>query len=332
MNDALANLARSPALYPAALDLTRDAVLLIGMEEGDYRASSFLDERISARDKRGQWVPAAEIRHAMSTPVSVRPLHFIFQAGHVGSTLLSRLIETGKALPLREPVPLRTMAEAFDMGAPDTEARLEMLLRLWERGFAGTEAVVLKATSSAERLAPKLLTMRPKARAVVLNVSAESYLATMLAASNSAVDLNNHGPERLHRLQKMGVSAPRPTTLGELVAMSWLAEKLTQVEILRTFGPRVLAVDFDTMLQSLEDTLGLVLDHFEIVRGPGDVAAIAASPAVTRYSKAPEQGYSTTLRLELLNEARARYPEEIRAALDWLAMTARRHESTAALL
>ena len=333
MKDVLADLARSPALYPAALDLTRDAVLLIGMEEGDYRTSSFLDERIAARDRRGQWVSAAELRHALSTPARVRPLHFIFHAGHVGSTLLSRLIdETGKVLPLREPVPLRTMAEAFDMGQPDMEARLEMFLRLWERGFSGNEAVVLKATSSTERLGPKLLTMRPKAKVVALNVSADSYLATIFAAPNSAVDLNNHGPERLHRLNKMGVPAPRPTTLGELAAMSWLAEKLTQVEMQRAFGARVLGVDFDAMLQSLENTLGHVLDHFEIARLPGDAAAITASPAVTRYSKAPEQGYSTALRMELLNEARARYAKEIRAALEWLAMTAGRQESTAALL
>ena len=79
-------------------------------------------------------------------------------------------------------MPLRTIAEAYDRGVPNLDLRLETLLRLWERGFDGNEAVVLKPTSATERLAPKLLTMRPEARAVMLNVSAESYLATMLAA------------------------------------------------------------------------------------------------------------------------------------------------------
>lgn len=330
MADILADLARSPVQYPAALDLARDSVLFVGMREADYRASSFLDERIAAQDKRGQWIGFADVSRTLSKPVSVRPLHFIFHAGHVGSTFLSRLIdETGRVLPLREPVPLRTIAEAYDRGVPGIDCRLETLLRLWERGFDRTGAVVLKATSVAERLAPELLATRPAARAIMLNVSAESYLATMLAAANSAVDLNNHGPERLHRLLKSGVSAPRPTTLGELAAMSWLAEKVTQEKMRRDFGERVLAVDFDAMLQSLEETLARVLVHLGI---DGDPAAIASSPVVMRYSKSPEYGYSAAMRFELLNEARTRYPSEIRAALDWLAAIAAGHESVAAVL
>jgi len=330
MTDALADLARSPALYPRALDLARDAILLIGMREADYSASSFLDERICTQDGRGQWVSVAAVGQVLASAAAACPLHFIFHAGHVGSTLLSRLIdETGRVLPLREPVPLRTIAEASDSVAPDIGPHLEILLRLWERGFEGNEAVFLKATSVTERLAPRLLEMRPGARAIALNVSAESYLSTMLAAPNSAIDLNNHGAERMHRLRKSGVSVPRPATLGDLAAMSWLSEKLTQVEMLRVSGARTLAIDFDAMLQSLEETLSRVLDHLGIA---GDAAAIAASPAAMRYSKAPEHDYSAALRMELLNDARARYPGEIRAALNWLAAIAVRYESVAAVL
>jgi len=217
MADAPAGLAQSPALYPMALDLARESLLFVGMDEADYRASSFLDERIVARERRGQWLPLAAVESALAGRKSSCPLHFIFHAGHVGSTLLSRLLdETRNVLPLREPVPLRTIAEAYDMGAAGLDARLETLSRLWERGFAATQCVVLKATSATERLAPKLLALRPEARAVALNVSAESYLATTLAAPNSAIDLNAHGPERMHRLGKIGVAVPRPSTLGDL--------------------------------------------------------------------------------------------------------------------
>jgi hypothetical protein len=333
MAEVLAGLAQSPALYPMALDLARERLLFVDMDEADYRASSFLDERIVARERQGQWLRLGAVENALADRTSIRPLHFIFHAGHVGSTLLSRLLdETGDVLPLREPMPLRTIAEACDMGAPEQDGRLEMLLRLWERGFAATQCVVLKATSATERLAPKLLTARPAARAIVLNVSAESYLATALAAPNSATDLNAHGPERMHRLVKMGIAVPRPLTLGELAAMSWLAEKLTQMETLRLFGERAMPVDFDLMLQALEDTLSRVMDHFGLMQKPEQIARLARSPTLSRYSKAPEHSYSPALRADLLNEARVRYSDEIGAAMAWLAVQAVNDRRIAALL
>lgn len=333
MTGILAALAQSSARYPLSLDLARDAILFLGMDEADYRASAFLDERIASKDKSGEWTSVANVELALANERSVRPLHFIFHAGHVGSTLLSRLIdETDKVLPLREPMPLRTIAEAYDRGVPNLDLRLETLLRLWERGFDGNEAVVLKPTSATERLAPKLLTMRPEARAVMLNVSAESYLATMLAAPNSAIDLNAHGPERMHRLGKMKISVQRPTSLYELAAMSWLAETLTQEKMRHVVGSRAMAVDFDAMLQSLETTLDRVLAHFGIGCDAAAVAAIAQGPALARYSKAPEHEYSPTLRADLLNEARSRYPEEIRAGLRWLEKLAATHPAAAAIL
>jgi len=253
--------------------------------------------------------------------------------GHVGSTLLSRLLdETGTVLSLREPLPLRALAEAFDHDVPDVDRRLDTMLRLWERGFADTKTVVLKATSATERLAPKLLSTRPQARAVLLNVSAECFLATIFAAPNSAVDLNAHGPERMHRLDRLGIAVPRPSTLGELAAMSWLAERMTQGAILRDFGERILSVDFDALLQWTERVLGLVLTHFAIPHTPELITQIAHSPALTRYSKAPEHKYSSAQRQARLDDARRTYAAEIRVALDWLRKIAVSSPAASAIL
>ncbi|HWA92571.1 MAG TPA: hypothetical protein VG889_21245 [Rhizomicrobium sp.] len=314
----------SAALYPFALDPARDAMLLVPMAKTDYRAASFLDERLG---KRGAWTPLPRVAEALSGARDVRPLHFIFHAGHVGSTLLSRLLdETGAVLSLREPLPLRQLADGHDQGL-DLDATFETMLRLWERGFESTQAVVLKATSAAVRIAPKLLAMRPNARAVMLNVSAETYLATMLAGENSAKDLNAHGPERLHRLSaRLGAPAPRPTNLGQLAAMSWLAEALTQAELARAFGARVLAVDFDSLLVALPETLRTVLDHFALPE------AEIAGDALARYSKAPEHAYGPELRARRLDEARRLYPREISAAIGWLQTLGAQYRSVAALL
>ncbi|HTT96550.1 MAG TPA: hypothetical protein VMF58_00760 [Rhizomicrobium sp.] len=332
MTTAAEHLARDPALYPMAFDLARDAILFLRMDEAGYRASSFLDERAVTQGGE-QWIPHADVARAMAEPLASKPLHFIFHMGHVGSTLLSRLLdEAGSLLSLREPLPLRALAEAVDSGLPGTDNRLETMLRLWERGFADTRAVVLKATSATERLGPTLLSMRPQARAILLNVSAECFLATILAASNSAVDLNAHGPERMHRLGKLGIEVPRPTTLGELAAMSWLSERMTQGALLRDFGDRILSVDFDALLQWTERVLGLILSHFAVPQTPEQIARIARSPALTRYSKAPEHEYSPARRKALLDQARAAYAGEIGAALDWLRKIALASPAATAIL
>jgi len=304
----MSELGASAALYPFALDAARDALMLLPMRESEYRAASFLDERLG---RHGSWMAAASVAQAMGGVRDVRPLHFIFHAGHVGSTLLSRLLdETGEVLPLREPLPLRTIANDF------SEPRLELLLKLWERGFESTRAVVLKATSATERLAVTLLAMRPQAKAVLLNVSAESYVATLLAGENSAADLNAHGAERLHRLGRFVDRPPRPTTLGELAAMSWLAERLTQAETARVLGERVLAIDFDCMLETLPQTLAQVLSHFGL--SPERADRLADSAVLSRYSKAPEHAYTPGLRQRLLAQARESYRAEIAAALAWI--------------
>ena len=334
MADLLAELGTGPELYPFAFDPGRDAVFFIRMDAPDYRSASFLDERHLTPSTRGQWVPFADMARAMAAPTTSRPLHFIFHAGHVGSTLLSRMLdETGRVLSLREPLPLRTMAEAYDAGRPGLDDRLEILLRLWERGFGDTGAVVLKATSTAERLGAKLLARRENSKAVTLNVAAESYLATMLAAENSAVDLNAHGPERFHRLGGfLNTPPPRPSSLGELAAMSWLVERLTQDDLLHAFGERVLPLDFEALLQDTGVILAKVLAHLQIPAALEEVTAIASGPVLAHYSKAPEHAYSATLRADRLAEARRLYGAEIRAALGWLGQLGRQHRRVAAVL
>jgi len=108
---SIADIVNTPAYYPVTFDTVQDRVLLTRMSEADYRVSSFLDERMLASGMGAVWVPEAELAIA-SRQVKAHPLHFIFHSGHVGSTLLSRLLdELPGVLGLREPlrcVPWRT--------------------------------------------------------------------------------------------------------------------------------------------------------------------------------------------------------------------------------
>jgi hypothetical protein len=326
----LSGLAASPDVYVQKIDLARGAALLVQLNEGAYRAASFLDDRILTPGLKGAWASLESALAAAGAGVAGKPLHFIFHTGHVGSTLLSRLLdESGCVLSLREPLPLRTLAEARDvLGSPesllspaDYEGLERALLRLWARGYGSTHSVVLKATSSACRIASSLLERLPSARGVYLNLGAEPYLATLLAGRNSGVDLRGHGPVRIRQLQARLNTPLAPLhalSLGELAAMNWLAETWNQHDVIDRFGSRVLALDFDALLADVAGSVRRVAEHFQLPVDSGWLAGIARSPVLTRYSKSPDFEYSPQLRRELLRESRQINAAQIAAGLRWL--------------
>ena len=330
VRDLEALLPASPDAYPHNLELAGGRVLVLRLDERAYRAASFLDDRILAPSTQGAWLPGAAVTEASRRVREPRPVHFIFHTGHVGSTLLSRLLdETGLVLPLREPLLLRTIADAAEsVGRPDSllakeqfQALLDMTLRLWSRGYAGTRAVVVKATSSAGSLAPVLLERSPPSRAVYLNLAAEPYLATLLGGANSSADLRGHGPGRMRRLlagRALPVEPLHALSPGELAALGWLVESLTRRDAIAAHGPRVLAVDFDEFLADVPGQLGRVAAHFGLELQPAKLAAAAAGPVLGQYSKAPQLPFPPGERAARLASSRRDNRAEIARGLAWL--------------
>ena len=224
----LEKLPSSPEAYPQKLDLIREMALFVKLDTASYRAASFLDDRILGPATQGAWLPLGVVRDAAQRVRHARPVHFIFHTGHVGSTLVSRLLdETGSVLPLREPLPLRTLADAHDvLGQPESllsDAEfgryLALFMTLWGRGDDATRCIVLKATSIAGRVAVPILTSSANSKAIYMNLRAEPYLATLLAGQNSPIDLRGHGQGRIRRLQaRVGVPLVplHALSLGEL--------------------------------------------------------------------------------------------------------------------
>ena len=334
----------SPDAYPQNLDLVRGLVLVVRLDARAYRGASFLDDRILGPATQGAWLQGAEVTAAARRAANPRPLHYIFHAGHVGSTLLSRLLdETGAVLSLREPLPLRTIADASDvlgqpeslLSGPQFEAVLDMCLRLWSRGYEDTRAVVVKATSTAGRLADRLLGARPESRAIYLNMAAEPYLATLLGGSNSAMDLRGHGPGRMRRLL---VRYPHPVaplhslSIGELAALGWLVESLTERELHERLRSQVLGLDFDRFLADVAGGMDRVLTHFGLPHDADVLAGLSRSPVLRQYSKAPEFPFPPDERTARLAESRRVNRDEIAKGMAWLERLARPDSAVAAIL
>lgn len=338
----LAQLPTTPDVYPHNVDFVRNSVLLIRREVSDYVQASFLDDRSLGQHTVGAWLPIDRVQTALAHTANQRPLNFLFHTGHVGSTLISRLLDDcGAILPLREPLALRTLAEANDslpepeslISAAQFDAALNAFVKAWQRGYDATLAVVLKATSSAGRLATSLLQREPTSRAAYINLRAEPYLATLLAGANSWLDLRGHGAGRLRRLnRRLGepVGPLHSLSLGELAAMSWLCETLTQHDCVRAFPERVLPVDFDQFLADVTGGLTAIWSHFQLPGRPRlDPSQLANRLA--QYSKSPTLGYSPEFRAQLLADARRSQAHEMGRGLQWLQALAARNRSVAAL-
>jgi hypothetical protein len=247
----------------------------------------------------------------------------------VGSTLLSRLIGAHRgAFALREPALLRTFAGLSDerdtmaraWSEADIEARLSGCLKLLSRTFDTQQIAVIKATSFVSEISAGLLSRPANPKALMMFVSPESYIATILGGPNSRQEAQVLAPGRLRRLhRRLGGNIWHLERLseGEVLGLAWACEMTALARAADAGGARVLRLDFDRFLAE-PVLLVTVLQHFGIDASLSEVQAILRGPHLRRYSKAPEHAYDAALRRDVLNEARALHGEQIRRGLAWL--------------
>lgn len=349
------SLAFAPSQFVHQIDIARDRVRLLRLEEDDMRAASFLDHGLleprageQARAQRWEdWETlAAETREA-GEPLR-DDARFIFHIGHVGSTLLARLLgEAPDTLALREPHILRQFAELrvveglpHSPWAPGRVAERLPLARQWlSRTFRDGQRALIKATSFVSDIAPDLIGTSRKA--VFLTLQPERYLQTVLAGEASRQELAALSSKRLQRLNNQLVAngEVEPIKLWDLdeakrATMAWACEMTAlnaATRAAREDGVRenVVWQDFDAFLAEPGETLAATARHLEIGISQEQAHRWAQGPIMTRYSKAPEQGYSPQLREEVLEQAARTHENAIRGALRWLEGAAREHPAIA---
>ena len=319
----------SPNLYPLIFDIARDAVRMVVLDETRYRAASFLDGRLLAQAEPGEWIARASLEQAAAGLDG--ECDFIFHIGHVGSTLLSRLLDiSDRVFSLREPAILRTLAMAAMDGADprSVEQWTGMFLKLWSRVYRPGQRALLKATSFTAEIAPLLMRLTPSASAILMFVSPGVHLATIFGGEASREELMINAPMRLARLhRRLGQHVWRLKDLseGEIAAMSWACEVTALAAAARAFPDRILWIDFEALLKAPSDGLAASLKRLHGVAPEADIRAMFASPDLNRYSKAPEHAYSASLRYQVLAQAHAEHRVEIDRGIAWLNAAGTRH-------
>ncbi len=200
--------AATPAWFPHLLDPINDRVLLVAKTEQEYRDAAFLDERALRPNAPQQIVDWSALASAVP-PGARRDVQYIFHIGHVGSTLISRLLgELPQIFALREPLIVRTFDEMLaERGRPEAvwdpaslPARLDTLAVLLSRTFRPGQRALVKATSFTSESAAELVP--PGSRALLLCASPQRWMETILAGENSPRTLRAAAQTHLRRLHR----------------------------------------------------------------------------------------------------------------------------------
>lgn len=319
---------RSPELLPLALDPSTDQVTWVRLSEAAYAQASFLDERVLAdRAVPRRSVPWRSLNEA-AEQLPPDNASYIFHIGHVGSTLLSRLLGQHPAVfSLREPAILRTFAEigcnpaSSCWSESEFERRLGAVLKLLSRTFRPDQQALIKATSFVSELAVRILRRPSAPKVIFMFVPAEIYLASILGAPNSPAEGKALAPSRLDRLhRRIGQERWKLSDLspGEIVAMSWATEMSTLAAAAAAGTNRVLWLNFERLLDDSAASLSCIFNHLEIEALPNDIDALLAGREMRRYSKAPEYAYDANLRRAVLEQGRREHSAEIDRGHAWL--------------
>lgn len=309
----------SPELFPYSLDFRGDTVSFINLSRAGFEGASFLDARVLPPGVVPQPIVWREAAAAIHGAKLAEGCDYIFHIGHVGSTLMSRLLGTHpRVFALREPLVLRQLAALREH---EGEERIAGCLKLLSRTFEPSQRALVKATSFVSEFAARLLARPSAPRALMMYVAPESYLATILGGPNSRQEARLLAPSRLERLhRRIGENAWPLETMseGEMLALGWASEMTALTAAVHSAADRLLPVNFDRFLHRPEPHLHAALRHLGIEASTAELGAMIAGPHLRRYSKAPEYAYDAALRLEILSEARIRNAAEIHSGLRWL--------------
>jgi len=317
-------IARDARWLAQALDPAAGDVRLVAMDRESYRAASFLDDRLMQQPVDAQIVPWPEVEAAVAGECRA-DARWIFHIGHVGSTLVSRLLgEIEGVLALREPRFLRDIA----LSPPDVRHQyIGPVTKLMSRAFAEDEVACVKATSFASEIAPQLVP--PGERALFVFASPRNYVASILAGENSLKELHALADYRRQRLAARGIALTAPRSEGELAAHAWACEMSTLESAGDAMADRGTEwADFDVMLAAMAGELGRIAGFFGFAADADRLETIVRGPLISRYSKDPSYEYSPRLREDLIAQEMRLRGREIE---DGLAMLHRAAEKSPVL-
>ena len=310
-------------------DLENSSFTLLKIDEPLYRNASFLDQRVEPQSLAGFRYDLEQLEPLFpENGMTQQQTNFIFHIGHCGSTLLSRaLASSPEVLPVREPLNLRHLAgdlrnsEITGAGLPHSACLsfLDITLRALGRNFHPGQTPIIKATSTCNNLIIPILERHETARAILMFVTLESYLAGMLGKQTPALDLQGHALSRMSDWARIKNSRPLKTSgmaENKLAVLAWLTSMRYLTEAEARLENQATLLDFEVFLQQSDIELTRAARYFAV--GEETQKILTAWPKVSSgYSKKPDHPYSARNRRITLQRGRLMRSDEIRQGMQW---------------
>jgi|GEM_PF-382312 len=333
----------NPGWLLAAIDVVNDRAAFARLDEHGYRQANFLDQRAFGSNYRPVITRLSSLLEAAADAPEATPVHFIFHPGHVGSTLISRLLgELDRVLSLREPVPLLDLAGLWrEQGTPlaalspaDYRRLEDTVIRLLGRRFSPGQPVIVKATSECCNLARRLLSHDSRNSAVWWYVDLETFLAGMLRNDLRRQETIGFARGRLadlHRRTGTGTPALHELDAATKAAANWLSVMANRLDVPEEGSHRVLDIHFHDFLAEPAGVLARVAGHLGLEADEDAVRRVVESDWMFRYAKSPQEPFDAHNRYRQLAESHQRNREAIERALAFADRLCGEHEALAPL-
>ncbi|MCZ8136339.1 MAG: hypothetical protein O9266_08540 [Porphyrobacter sp.] len=316
-----AALAADPHWLPHAFDPARQNLTFAKLPRARLAATAFLADIARETGYETTEVPLATLASAVPAPSA--PVTFIFHTAFCRSTLLARALEQpGISTGLSEPGIIASLAGAGPAGQGAVAPVAALLARPWSAG----EAVFIKPTNHANRLAPALMQALPQARAVLMSNPLPSFLAAVVRKgmmgrrwgrqlylemmSYAGMDLGMDGREQflMTDLQATG--------------LAWFLNQRFLAALVQNFGARVRVLDGDAFGRDPAKTLAAVYAFAGHAVSPEQVAAIASGPVFAADAKTGED-YAAKSARDAEATRSSVTEDEIAKVGEWVNMIAR---------
>jgi hypothetical protein len=318
-----------PRWLPHTYDLSGSMLTSVFVPRESRDDLMFLSDEHFGGEFRKIAQPARDIAaHVGEAPDG--PLHFIYHTALCGSTLMAKALDLpGHAHALREPDVLINLANRLVRSDdPGNRDRLKLVLRLLARSFAPGEAVIVKPSNVANRLALLALEARADSRAVLLYSDVRPLLRSILnrgmwgriwgrrifASMSSWTSLN------------LGYSAEEVFILTDLqaLALGWLMQIHHFAEVARRMGERVMIVDGADFFGDPAPVLRRVATLFRLGIDDSEIEKIVSGPKFSRHSKLSDRGYGHAERQADQSAAESAHGEELDMVVTWIGTVAAR--------
>lgn len=244
--------------------------------------SAFLDQRWRSPGDESVEISIQEL--AAAAPGGPPPV-FIFHTAFCCSTLLAGLLDApGRALPVREPDILMTLANIKrNQGAAAARSVLPAVLSHVGRGYEPAERAVIKPTNLANSILSDCLAARPEAKAIFLTSSLESFLLSVVKKGEAGRAF----ARMMYTIFAMDGRGPQMSNLEllrlsdlQMAAMVWHMQIAEMQAALEGAGERVAWLDGDAFLRTPEETLTKIDQFLGLGLGEAGVKAAVSGPVM----------------------------------------------------